>query len=120
MKNYIKQSNPTTIPTEDNKLIEEHFGRVSTGLENYSIAHMVAPPGWSEPPQQPEFDEITIVISGKKQVIVDGEHIVLHSGESILVKAGATVQYSNPFDEPVNYWSVCVPAFSPETVHRSE
>ena len=120
MKNYKKQSNPVTIPTEDNKLIEEHFGRASTGHERYSVAHMTAPPGWSEPPQQPEFDEITIVISGKKHIVVDGDEIVLTAGESLLVKAGATVQYSNPYDEPVDYWSVCVPAFSPDTVHRQQ
>ncbi|MBS1272169.1 MAG: hypothetical protein MAGBODY4_01308 [Candidatus Marinimicrobia bacterium] len=119
-KNYIKQTSPVTIPTDDEKLIEEHFGNASTGEDAFSVAHMVAPPGWSEPPQEPEFNEITIMISGKKHVTIDGDEVELSAGESLLVRAGARVQYSNPFDEPAEYWSVCLPAFTPERVNRKQ
>ncbi len=120
MKRYIHQTAPAKIPTGDRKRIEEHFGKVSTGTGDYSVAHMIAPPGWEEPHQNPEFDEMTIVISGRKQVEVDGEVVVLNPGESLLVKKGARVKYSNPFDEPADYWSVCVPAFTPEQAGREE
>jgi mannose-6-phosphate isomerase-like protein (cupin superfamily) len=118
MPGYVKQINPFRVPTTDGKLIEEHFGFASSGHKKFSIAHMVAPPGWSEPYQNPEFDEITIIISGRKRAKVDGEEIILSAGETLLVKQGSRVKYSNPFAEPVEYWSVCFPAFSPEIVHR--
>jgi mannose-6-phosphate isomerase-like protein (cupin superfamily) len=79
---------------------------------------MIAPPKWSEPFQSPEFDEITFVIRGKKQIEIDDEKIILNENESILVRKGTRVRYSNPFDEPVEYVSVCIPAFSIEKVHR--
>jgi mannose-6-phosphate isomerase-like protein (cupin superfamily) len=118
--NFILQNKPTIFPTTDGKLIEEHFGRVSTGNENISIAHMVAPPGWGEPHQNPAFDEWTLVSRGRKQVEVDGEVITLEAGQSILIKKGARVRYSNPFAEECEYWSVCLPAFSMDTVNRED
>lgn len=116
---YIKQDKPFVVPTTDGKLIEEHFG-TSTKDTNISIAHMVAPAGWSEPHQNPEFDEYTLVSRGKKKFEVDGEEIIISAGESILVKKGSRVRYSNPFDEECEYWSVCLPAFSMDLVHREE
>jgi mannose-6-phosphate isomerase-like protein (cupin superfamily) len=116
--NHFLQTAPFIVPTTDGKLIEEHFGRVATGHTQLSIARMEAPPGWAEPHQQPLFDEWTLVYSGRKQVEVDGETLVLQAGQSILVKAGARVRYSNPFAETCCYWSVCLPAFSVETVNR--
>jgi mannose-6-phosphate isomerase-like protein (cupin superfamily) len=115
---YIKQTNPFVVPTTDGKLIEEHFGHASTYGGAFSVAHMVAPPGWAEPYQTPEFDEVTIVIKGTKQVEIDDEVITLHAGETILIQKGTRVRYSNPFDEPTEYWSLCVPAFSPMSVRR--
>ena len=115
---YQIQKNPFVVPTNDGKLIEEHVGIASTGDKNLSIAHMIAPPGWSEPFQTPEFDEYTLVSRGKKMFEVDGEQIILESGQSILIKSGTRVRYSNPFDEECEYWSVCIPAFSMELVHR--
>ena len=120
MKNYQKQNKPFVVPTTDNKLIEEHFGKASSQHENFSIAHMVAPPHWGEPFQNPEFDEVTIMIRGKKQIEIDGETIELKAGESLLIKKGARVRYSNPHDEEAEYWSVCMPAFDIETVNREE
>jgi mannose-6-phosphate isomerase-like protein (cupin superfamily) len=118
MAGYIKQTKPFRVPVTDGKLIEEYFGFASSGHQEFSIARMVAPPGWSEPYQNPEFDEITIIISGRKCAEVNGEKIFLSPGETLLVKRGSRVRYSNPFAEPAEYWSVCFPAFSPETVHR--
>ncbi|MGN6249823.1 MAG: cupin domain-containing protein [Ginsengibacter sp.] len=115
---YIKQDKPFRVPTTDGKIIEEHFGLASEKSGDLSIAHMVAPSGWSEPHQNPEFDEYTLVSRGKKLIEVDGEKIVVNAGESILVKKGSRVQYSNPFEDVCEYWSVCIPAFSIEKVHR--
>ncbi|MCR4416336.1 MAG: cupin domain-containing protein [Ignavibacteria bacterium] len=118
MNKYIVQRSPLRIPTNDGKTILEHFGVPSTGTAEFSFAHMIAPPKWSEPFQSPEFDEITFVIRGKKQIEIDDEKIILNENESILVRKGTRVRYSNPFDEPVEYVSVCIPAFSIEKVHR--
>lgn len=117
---FIKQTNPFVVPTTDGKLIEEHFGHASAHGGAFSVAHMVAPPGWSEPYQTPEFDEVTIVIKGTKQVEIDDEVITLHAGETLLIQKGTRVRYSNPFDEPTEYWSLCVPAFSPMSVRRED
>lgn len=115
---YQLQVNPFVVPTTDGKLIEEHAGLASTGDGHISIAHMLAPPGWSEPFQKPEFDEYTLVSRGRKMVEADGEQIIVESGQSILIKAGTRVRYSNPFDEECDYWSVCLPAFSIDAVNR--
>lgn len=112
------QRKPFIVPTDDGKLIAEHFGLASDGNANISIAYMEAPPGWSEPFQTPEFDEYTFVIEGKKQFIIDGEIIVLHAGESIHIPKNSRVQYANPFDKPVKYVAICKPAFSMDAVHR--
>ena len=119
-KKYFKQTNPFIVPTDDGKLIEEHFGGASTQQNDVSIARMVAPPDWSEPAQIPEFDEYTIMINGKKKLEIDGEEVILSKGESILIKAGTKVRYSNPFTENAEYISVCKPAFSPDLVNREE
>jgi mannose-6-phosphate isomerase-like protein (cupin superfamily) len=116
--NFFLQNKPFVVPTTDGKVIEEHFGRIATGTENISIAHMVAPAGWGEPHQEPTFDEWTLVSRGKKLVEVDGQAMVLQAGQSILVKKGARVRYSNPFEEDCEYWSICLPAFSVDTVNR--
>jgi mannose-6-phosphate isomerase-like protein (cupin superfamily) len=119
-KKYFRQQAPFRVPTTDGKLIEEHIGLASTRTSQYSVAHMVAPPQWSEPHQRPQFDEITIVVRGQKRFEVDGDIIELSAGESLLIKAGARVRYSNPFDAECEYWSICVPAFSMDTVNREE
>lgn len=117
-KKYKIQKAPFRVPTTDGKLIEEHFGRASDSNSEISIAHMVAPSGWSEPFQTPEFDEYTYIIKGKKQFIIEGETIVLEAGQSIKIQKNARVQYSNPFKEACEYLAICLPAFSPEAVHR--
>ena len=118
MKKYFLQTKPFIVPTTDGKLIEEHFGKASIDTGDYSFAHMVAPAGWSEPFQTPEFDEMTFVFSGKKKIEVDGDEIVLEKNQSICIPKGTRVRYSNPFNEPCEYVSVCIPAFTIELVKR--
>lgn len=119
MKKYFIQKAPFVVPTTDGKLIEEHHG-LTTNNSEISIAHMVAPPKWSEPFQIPEFDEYTYIISGKKQFIIEDDIVVLEAGQSIKIEKNTRVQYSNPFDEPCEYLAICKPAFSMETVNREE
>lgn len=119
-KKYRVQTNPFVVPTDDGKIIKEHFGRASDGNTELSIAHMVAPPGWSEPFQTPEFDEYTFIFKGKKQFIIDGDTVVLEAGQSIKIEKGTRIQYSNPFTEPCEYLAICKPAFSIDTVNREE
>lgn len=120
MKKYTIQKNPFVVPTTDGKTIKEHHGNATTGNSEISIAHMIAPSGWSEPFQTPEFEEYTFIISGKKQFVIDGERIVLEAGESIKIEANTRVQYSNPFDEACEYIAICKPAFDFTKVHREE
>lgn len=120
MAKYTIQKSPFVVPTTDGKLIEEHFGLASDGNKNISIAHMVAPPKWSEPFQTPEFDEYTYIIKGKKQFIIDGEKLVLKAGESIKINKNVRVQYSNPFEHECEYLAICLPAFSINAVNREE
>ena len=115
---YQLQTTPFIVPTTDGKLIAEHEGLAATGNGAISIARMVAPPHWGEPFQTPDFDEYTLVSKGKKMIEVDGVELVVLAGQSILIKKGSRVRYSNPFDEECEYWSVCLPAFSIEGVHR--
>ena len=118
MKNYQIQKSPFIVPTEDGKRIEEHFGLATDGNPNISIAHMIAPAGWSEPFQTPEFDEYTYIIKGKKQFIIDGETLILAEGQSIKINKNTRVQYSNPFALPCEYLAICSPAFSIDLVNR--
>jgi len=120
MKPYHVQNKPFIVPTNDGKLIEEHFGKASIEDGNYSFAHMVAPAGWSEPFQTPDFDEVTYVIKGRKKVEIGNEAIVLEANQSLSIKKGVRVRYSNPYGEPAEYISFCVPAFTLEGAHREE
>ena len=115
-----KITEPARIPVPGGKQIDEHVGRVSTGTASLSVAHMVAPPGWSEPFQTPDFDEVTIVERGTVRVEHDGGVTDVEAGETVLVEAGARIRYSNPFGEEAAYWAVCAPAFSPDAAHRDE
>lgn len=119
-KKYTIQNAPFVVPTNDGKIIKEHFGLATDGNKDISIAHMIAPVGWSEPFQTPEFDEYTFVIRGKKQFIVDDEIIVLEAGQSIKIAKNTRVQYSNPFTVVCEYISICLPAFSFQGVNRED
>jgi mannose-6-phosphate isomerase-like protein (cupin superfamily) len=118
MKPYYIQTSPAIVPANDGKLINEHFGKASLDNGDFSFAHMIIPPGWTETYQTPDFDEITFVISGRKQVEVDNKIFILEKNQSFAVKKGVRVKYSNPFDEPAEYISFCIPAFTTDRAHR--
>lgn len=111
---------PTRIQAAGNmpKLIDEYFGRVNTGTDAVSVAHMRSPSGWVEPGQRPQFDEYTIVLKGELRVEFDGGKFTVGSGQAILTHRGEWVRYSTPGPEGAEYIAVCLPAFSPDTVHR--
>jgi mannose-6-phosphate isomerase-like protein (cupin superfamily) len=117
---YTLAAKPTVIPVPGEKLIEEFIGKLNTGTDGVSVAHMIAPPGWSEPAQTPNFDEITIMIKGRMQIETDEETLELKAGETILINKNNRVRYCNPYNEPSEYWAVCMPAFTPETANREQ
>ncbi|WP_406831928.1 cupin domain-containing protein [Pedococcus sp. KACC 23699] len=110
---------PTTIPVPGGKVIDEHVGRVTTGTDAVSVAHMKAPAGWSEPFQTPQFDEITLVLAGTVLLDHDGGQLRVEAGQSVITKAGERIRYSTG-EDGAEYVAVCLPAFSPETVGREE
>lgn len=103
---------------EPPKTIEEYVGRVNSGTSELSIARMVSPEGWSEPGQQPEFDEYTVVLRGTLQVETREATYDVSAGQAIFVGRGEWVRYSSPHVGGTEYVAVCLPAFSPESVHR--
>jgi quercetin dioxygenase-like cupin family protein len=107
---------PTQIPVPGNKIVDEYVGRVNSGDTQTSIAHMRSPAGWSEPGQRPDFDEYTVVLEGKMRVEHEAGVIEVQAGQAIIAHKGEWVRYSTP--EGVEYVAICVPAFSPDTVHR--
>ncbi len=119
-KKYKIQNAPFVVPTTDGKIIEEHFGLATDGNSQISIAHMIAPAGWKEPFQKPEFDEYTYIIKGKKQFIIEDEIIILEAGQSIKIDKNTRVQYSNPFTIACEYIAICTPAFSMDLVNRED
>lgn len=108
--------NPTRVPVPGGKLIEEYVGRASTGDSGVSVARMRAPAGWDEPAQRPEFDEVTLVLSGVVRIEHDGGQLDVRAGEAVLVRAGERVRYSSP--EEAEYVAICLPAFAAELAHR--
>jgi ethanolamine utilization protein EutQ (cupin superfamily) len=102
------------------KMISEFVGRVATGTSEVSIAVMNSPKGWSEPGQRPDFDEYTVVIDGELAVESESGPLTVSAGQAIHTSAGEWVRYSTPTEGGARYVSVCIPAFSPETVHRDE
>ncbi len=109
---------PTRIPVPGNKLIEEYIGRVNSAHDAVSIAHMHSPPGWFEPGQTPEFDEFTLVLAGCMRVEHASGVTEVRPGQAIVTNKGEWVRYSTP--EGAEYVAICLPAFSPDTVHRDE
>jgi mannose-6-phosphate isomerase-like protein (cupin superfamily) len=111
---------PTRIEAAGNKpkLIDEYIGRINSATTEASVAHMRSPGGWIEPGQRPEFDEFTIVLAGRLRVEHAGGSLDVEAGQAVVARAGEWVRYSTPGNEGAEYIAVCVPAFSPETVHR--
>lgn len=113
-------SQPTRVEAVGNKpkLIDEYVGRVNTKSNHLSIAQMHSPSGWVEPGQTPEFDEYTIVLQGLLRVEHREGTLDVRAGQGVVVKRGEWVRYSTPEPEGAEYIAICLPAFSPETVHR--
>jgi ethanolamine utilization protein EutQ (cupin superfamily) len=100
------------------KLIDEYVGHVNTGEDRVSVAHMRSPAGWVEPGQRPDFDEYTVVLEGTLHVEHEGGELEVRAGQAVLVPGGEWVRYSTP--DGASYIAVCLPAFSPDTVHRDD
>jgi mannose-6-phosphate isomerase-like protein (cupin superfamily) len=113
---------PTRIQAAGNKpkLIDEYVGRVNTQTAAVSIARMRSPGGWCEPRQRPEFTEYTIVLAGMVRVEYDGGTLDVPAGQAVIAAPGEAVRYSTPLADGADYLAVCIPAFSPQSVHRDE
>jgi ethanolamine utilization protein EutQ (cupin superfamily) len=109
---------PSRIPVGGGKLIDEYIGGVQNGESQVSVAHMRSPAGWTEPGQRPDFDEFTVVLKGCLRVEIEGGVMEVRAGQAIATRKGEWIRYSTP--EGAEYLAVCVPAFSPQTVHRDE
>lgn len=116
----VKIKSPTIIKAAGNKpkVIEEFIGRVNSKTGAVSVARMKSPSGWSEPGQRPEFDEYTVVLKGLLRVEAEDSTTDVAAGEAIITRKGEWIRYSTPAPGGAEYIAVCLPAFSPETVHR--
>ena len=116
-------ANPTIIEPAGNKpkRIEEYVGRVNSETPEVSVARMTSPEGWVEPGQRPQFDEYTLVLSGCLTVETESDGVLeVRAGQAVITRAGEWIRYSTPTPGGAQYVAVCLPAFSPETVHRDE
>ncbi|HZR82222.1 MAG TPA: AraC family ligand binding domain-containing protein [Candidatus Binatia bacterium] len=111
---------PTVIAAAGNKpkQIEEFVGRVNSGHASVSVARMKSPQGWVEPGQRPDFEEVTVVLAGMLRVEHEGGTTDVRAGQAIVARPGEWVRYSSPEAGGAEYVAVCLPAFSPDTVHR--
>ncbi len=113
---------PSIVPAAGNKpkRIAEYAGRVTSGHTSVSVAHMESPGGWTEPGQKPRVEEVTIVLKGAVRVEFEGGEYEVKAGQAVITKPGEWVRYSTPGAQGAEYVSVCMPAFSPESVNRDE
>jgi mannose-6-phosphate isomerase-like protein (cupin superfamily) len=111
-------SSPRRIPVPGNKLVDEYIGRVNSQDRAVSIAHMHSPSGWSEPGQQPAFDEFTIVLRGSLRVESKDGVLEVNAGQAVIARSGEWVRYSTPSAEGAEYVAICVPAFDLASAHR--
>ena len=120
MPRLIEQ--PTVIASAGNKpkQIQEFAGRVNSGHSGVSVARMISPSGWEEPGQTPEFEEITVVLKGSLRVEHKGGALDVTAGQAVVTSPGEWIRYSTPGPEGAEYVAVCLPAFSPATVHRDD
>ncbi|BBO75758.1 hypothetical protein DSCW_31750 [Desulfosarcina widdelii] len=118
----IKIEAPSIVEAAGNKpkRIEEYIGQVNSGTAAVSVARMVSPPGWKEPGQRPEFDEYTVVLKGRLRVESKEGTLDVQAGQAVITHAGQWVRYSTPQPEGAEYIAVCLPAFTPDTVHRDD
>ena len=118
MAKKISSASIITSAGNKPKKIEEFIGRVNSETEAISIARMKSPSGWTEPAQKPEFDEYTIVLKGTLHVKTENETLDINENEAVIISKNEWVQYSTPGQDGAEYIAVCLPAFSPDTVHR--
>ncbi len=113
---------PTLVAAAGNKpkVIEEYVGRVNSNTTALSLARMISPSGWQEPGQTPEFDEYTLVLKGWLRVETAQATLDVRAGQAVVSPKGEWVRYSSPGPDGAEYIAVCLPAFSPATVHRDE
>ena len=118
MAQLIQQ--PTRIAAAGNKpkLIDEFVGKVNSRTAEVSIARMQSPSGWQEPGQTPEFDEYTVVLSGVLRVETKSGTLDVQAGQAVITRRGEWIRYATPSPDGAEYIAVCLPAFSPDTVHR--
>jgi mannose-6-phosphate isomerase-like protein (cupin superfamily) len=110
----------TRIPVPGGKVIDEYVGRVNSGEAAVSVAHMVAPAGWTEPAQTPEFDEYTLVLRGSVRVETPTGVFDVPAGSAIVTRAGERIRYSVPDAQGAEYVAICRPAFAPDLAHRDD
>ena len=120
MPTHIKAPSIVQAAGNKPKIIEEYVGRVTSKTDPVSVARMRSPTGWAEPGQRPEFDEYTLVLRGTLRVEHEGGYLDVHAGQAVISRRGEWVRYSTPEEGGAEYLAVCVPAFSPETVHRDD
>ena len=120
MLTHIRQPSVVEAAGNKPKLIREFVGRLNTATDTLSIAHMRSPPGWLEPGQIPEFDEYTVVLKGMLRVASETQTLDVEACQAVIAHRGEWVQYSTPGAEGAEYFAVCVPAFSSDTVHRDD
>lgn len=116
--NYIQKPAIIRAAGSPPKQIEEFIGRMNSRTAEVSIARMTSPAGWSESGQTPQFNEHTVVLRGTLKVKMKDKELEVSAGQAIIIEAGEWVQYSTPYESGAEYIAVCLPAFSPETVHR--
>jgi len=114
--------NPSIVRAAGNKpkIIEEFVGRVNSKHDGISVARMQSPSGWIEPGQTPDFDEYTLVLRGTLRVTTRDGSMDVRAGQAVIAHRGEWVRYSTPFTDGAEYIAICLPAFSPDTVHRDE
>ena len=120
MIQFIKSPSIAKAAGTREKIIKEFFGHVNSKTAEVSIAHMNSPEGWTEPGQQPKFNEYTVVLKGKLKITTRNEEFEVSEGQGMMTEKDEWVQYSTPFKGGAEYIAVCLPAFSPEIVHRDD
>jgi mannose-6-phosphate isomerase-like protein (cupin superfamily) len=118
MPTLIQQATRIEAAGNKPKLIDEFVGHVNNGERRVSVAHMRSPGGWVEPGQRPDFDEYTIVLRGVLHVEFEGGALEVGTGQAVHTRRGEWIRYSTPGTDGAEYIAVCLPAFSPDTVHR--
>lgn len=118
MVQIIKEPSVIKAAGNKEKIIQEFFGHVNSKTSEVSIARMKSPRGWEEPGQNPEFNEYTVVLKGTLKIKTRKEEFTVSEGQAIFTSKNEWVQYSTPFEGGAEYIAICMPAFSPEIVHR--